>query len=59
MSKLTLSPKEVSGQLGIGLNKVYELIHDNTIPSIRIGRKLLIPIGSLENWLINSAGGIA
>ena len=58
MSELTLSPKEASKKLGIGLNKVYELIHNHTIPSIRIGRKLLIPIVSLENWLINSAGGI-
>lgn len=58
MNKLTLSPKEASKKLGIGLNKIYELIHNHTIPSIRIGRKLLIPVGSLENWLISSAGGI-
>lgn len=58
MNKLTLSPKETSKQLGIGLNKVYELIHSHTIPSIRVGRKLLIPVGSLENWLISSAGDV-
>lgn len=59
MEKLTLNPKETSKELGIGLNKVYELIHNNTIPSVRIGRRLLIPIQSLKNWLISSAGGIS
>ena len=57
MEKLTLTPKETANQLGIGLNKVYELINRKVIPSVRVGRKLLIPVESLENWLLISAGG--
>ena len=57
MEKLTLTPKETANQLGIGLNKVYELINRNVIPSVRVGRKLLIPVESLEKWLLISAGG--
>jgi len=57
MEKLTLTPKETSQKLGIGLNKVYELLNQNIIPNVRVGRKLLIPTESLESWLITSAGG--
>lgn len=58
MNKLTLTPEETAKQLGIGKNKVYELIKQNTIPNIRIGRKLLIPVENLEKWLHVSAGGV-
>ena len=57
MNKLTLTPKETAKELGIGMNKTYELIGKNIIPSVRVGRRLLIPVCSLENWLIASAGG--
>jgi len=57
MNKLTLTPKETAKELGIGMNKVYELIGKNIIPSVRVGRRFLVPVCSLENWLITSAGG--
>lgn len=58
MDKLALTPKETANRLGIGLNKVYELINLKSIPSIRVGRKILIPISCLENWLLTSAGDV-
>lgn len=49
--KLVYTVNEMAKTLGIGLNKAYELIHGNQVHSLRIGRKILIPKKSLENWL--------
>lgn len=41
--KLTLSVPEVAERLGISKGKAYELVHTKQIPSIRFGRRWLIP----------------
>ncbi len=38
-----LSVNEVCSALGIGKNSLYKLLKHNTIKSIRIGNKYLIP----------------
>lgn len=35
----------------IGRNTLYERIKDKTIPSIRVGRKILIPVDALDRML--------
>ena len=35
----------------VGRNTVYERIRDKTIPSVRLGRKILIPADALERML--------
>jgi len=49
--KLTLSVDETSKLLGIGRNSCYEAIARGEIPSIRIGKRLLVPRTGLENLL--------
>ena len=48
-----LTPDDVIEILNIGRNKVYEMLNNGTIKSIRIGRKHRIPkkilIENLEN----------
>ena len=51
-----LTPNEVSKILKIGLSKTYELIRQKKIPSICIGRKILIPESTLEKWIMEAAG---
>jgi len=51
MEKLVYSVSEASKVLHIGINKTYELINDNIIPSFRVGNKILIPKSTLEQWL--------
>ena len=55
MEKLAYTVQEAAEVLNIGLNKTYELIQQNQIPFIRVGRKILIPKKTLEKWLIESA----
>nr|WP_058439999.1 MULTISPECIES: helix-turn-helix domain-containing protein [Dehalogenimonas] len=40
---MTLSVPEVAERLGISKGKAYELVYTKQIPSIRFGRRWLIP----------------
>ena len=51
MEKLVYTVNETAKLINIGMNKAYELIQNQQIPNVRIGRKILIPKKSLENWL--------
>lgn len=46
-----LTPREVAHELRLGRNSVYEAIRNGTIPSVRIGRRLLIPRAALDRLL--------
>jgi len=52
LEKLIYSADEVSELIGLGMNKVYELLANGEIPSKRVGRKYLIPKVSLEKWVL-------
>ncbi len=41
--KLTLTVDEATKLLGIGRSKAYEMINTGEIPSVKFGRKILIP----------------
>ena len=44
-----VSPKEASRLTAIGLTRLYELLNDGTIKSIKVRRKRLIAFASLES----------
>ncbi len=48
---LVLSVSEVRIRLGISRGLVYEAIHSGQIPSIRVGRRILIPRAALDRLL--------
>lgn len=50
-SKLAISVIEMASYLGIGRNSAYQLTKLNGFPSIKIGKKIIIPIKALEQWL--------
>jgi excisionase family DNA binding protein len=52
--KLTLSVSEVSKLLGMSRNAVYEAIRQGQIPSIRLGKRILVPRLRLEMLLSQS-----
>ena len=41
-TKMTLSVREAAELIGISKPKMYELIHSNEIPSIHVGKKIVI-----------------
>ena len=50
-TKMTLSVREAAALIGISKPKMYELIHENEIPSIHVGKKIVIRRQSLLDWL--------
>lgn len=46
---------QVAQALGIGKNKVYELIHHHVIGSKRVGRKILVPKCCLIDYVTSAS----
>lgn len=42
---------DLCGLLGVSRPTAYELAHRADFPTVRIGRRLLIPRAGLERWL--------
>ncbi len=53
MEKLLLRPAEAGEVLGLGRSKIYELLANGSIPSIRIGKSVRVPVEQLREWLNN------
>ena len=49
--RLTLTVEETAKLLGIGRNLCYDQIKTGEIPSLKIGRRLLVPRAALEKLL--------
>ncbi len=47
----TLTVAEAGEALGIGRNQAYKAVHDGKIPSIKIGKRLLVPKVGLDKLL--------
>ncbi len=47
----TMTVRQMAKYLGIGVNKAYEIVHNGTIPSIKIGRQIKVPKKSLDSWI--------
>lgn len=48
---MALRPRKVAELLDIGRDSVYELIHTGQLPAIRIGKRMVVPTQSLEEWI--------
>ena len=51
-ARLTLTVQEAATLLGIGRNSAYEAIKTGTLPSVQIGRRILVPRAALERMLM-------
>ena len=51
MSKLTYTIPETAKILGIGRSAAYEAARSGQIPTIRIGKRILVPLAALERML--------
>ena len=57
-SRRTRKPEEVGKILGIGRNQVYELIRSRELRSISVGRKLLVPLTAIDEFLAGQVSGV-
>jgi excisionase family DNA binding protein len=54
MEKQTLSIAEAAKALGVGRAAAYEAARKGQLPTIRIGRRLLVPLAELARLLNNT-----
>lgn len=52
----TISIEEAARQLGIGRNSAYEAAARGEIPTIRIGKRILVPRAAFERMLEGAPG---
>ena len=48
---ILLTVPEVAEELRIARSYAYRLVHENSIPSVRIGRSVRVPRAALERWV--------
>lgn len=53
--KLTYSVPEAAEILGISKSRMYELTRSEGFPSLKIGKRILVPIKGLERWVEKQA----
>ena len=53
--RLTMTVPEAAQKLGIGRNQGYEAARSGQIPTIKIGKRLLVPVTALENKLLSAS----
>ena len=49
--RLCVTVPEAAEMLGISRNFAYQLVREGKLPSIRFGKRILIPIAALEKML--------
>ena len=52
---LLLSVRDVASRLGIGINTTYKFVREGRIRSISVGRRRLIPLSELQDFIEREA----
>ena len=50
-ARLTISVEEAAALLGLGRTAAYEAARRGEIPSRRLGRRVIVPVPALLDWL--------
>jgi excisionase family DNA binding protein len=51
LDELLISVNEAARRLGIGRSLCYELIASGQLPRVRAGRRTLVPVTALQDWV--------
>ena len=49
--KLALHIKQSSQAIGVGTTNLRKMCQDGILPSYKEGKKIMIPVRALENWI--------
>lgn len=55
---LLLNVKQLADLLGVSDSSVYELIQEDDFPSVRIGKRIVIPKEELRQWISTNTKGV-
>ncbi len=58
MTKLLLRVEEAAEAIACSRSKTYQLLADGSLPSVRVGRSIRVPVAALESW-INERAAVA
>lgn len=50
-----LNIRAAAERLGVSLSKMQEIVHSTGFPAIRFGRRIIIPVAALDQWLNEQA----
>lgn len=53
--KLCMSVSEVTEALGVSLPVGYSIVKSKGFPSIRLGKRIIVPRKAFEDWLENQS----
>ncbi|MCU6796815.1 helix-turn-helix domain-containing protein [Paenibacillus sp. WQ 127069] len=54
--KIVYSVNEMADLLGVSTDSIYAMVRENTIPSVRIRRRILFYSKAIEGWLEQGGG---
>ena len=57
LPRLTMNVEETAVCLGISRGMAYDMVRQGVIPSLRLGRRIVVPQTALEDLLGGSADG--
>ena len=52
-----INAQELADILGIAISSCYELMHEKDFPSIRIGKRLVVPRDKFIEWVEKHSNG--
>ena len=55
IAKMAFSISEAAEFLGIGKNTMATLVHSKGFPRVKVGRRIIIPINALNQWLLEAS----
>lgn len=53
--RISLNVPEAAAALGISERHCWTLVQAGRIPSVRLGRRVLVPVAALEAWINSEA----
>lgn len=56
MEKQFYTVNDLADLLPIGKTNLYSLVHSKDFPAITVGRRIIIPIDKINEWLNSSVG---
>lgn len=57
MAELTYTVSEAAEALGVSRPTMYQLIHSQGFPTLKVGTRRLISKALLAQWVVEQAGG--
>ena len=55
---LFLNAKLVAQALGVSISSAYELMHEPSFPTLRVGSRMVVPKEKFMQWAEEQSGGV-